>query len=136
LFVASLGSALPIELRPYLLPYDDRLDAIIPGIRSDFAQRALVHFVQLISKNDEDCAADAKRVSDALAEAKAPARPARQVATDEALLALIRTRLHPRASASRLLRQLRDEDQMACEQSRFAKLFRQAQLEGAPHDAP
>jgi hypothetical protein len=135
LFGAGLGSVLPIELRPYLLPYDARLDTIIPGTRSDFAQRALVHFVQGASTGDGDCAADALSVRAALSETKAPVQPARQAATDETLLALIRERLHPHASASRLLRRLRDEDQMACEQSRFAKLFRQAQMEGAPHDA-
>jgi hypothetical protein len=136
LFGAGLGSVLPIELHPHLLPYDDRLDNIIPGTRSDFAQRALVHFVQDVSTGDRDCVADAMSVREALAETAAPVRPARQVATDEVLLALIRARLHPHASASRLLRQLRDEDQMACEQGRFAKLFRQAQTESALHDAP
>lgn len=136
LFGAGLDAVLPTALKPYLLPYDDRLDTLFPGTRSDFAQRALVHFVRNVAVADGDSATDAARVRALLAETKAPTRPERSAVTDEALLTLIRSRLSPRASASRLLRQLRDEDQMACEQGRFARLFRQAQAEGAAHDAP
>lgn len=136
LFGAGLSAVLPMALKPYLLPYDDRLDTLFPGTRSDFAQRALVHFVQNVALADGDYATDAARVRASLAATKAPPRPARRAVTDEALLTLIRSRLSPRASASRLLRQLRDEDQIACEQGRFARLFRQAQTEGAAHDAP
>jgi hypothetical protein len=136
LFGAGLGAVLPTALKPYLLPYDDRLDTLFPGTRSDFAQRALVHFVQNVAVADGDSATDAARARALLAAAKAPSRPERRAATDEALLNLIRARLSPRASASRLLRQLRDEDQIACEQGRFARLFRQAQTEGSAHDAP
>lgn len=136
LFGAGLDATLPITLKPYLLPYDDRLDTLFPGTRSDFAQRALVHFVQNVAAAGGDYAADADGVRASLAATKAPSRPQRRAATDEALLTLIRARLGPRASASRLLRQIRDEDQMACEQGRFARLFRQARTEGAAHDAP
>ena len=136
LFGAGLGTVLPAPLKPYLLPYDDRLDSLFPGTRSDFAQRGLVHFVQNVASTDGDYSTDAARVRALLAATKAPPRPERRAVTDETLLTLIRSRLSPRASASRLLRQLRDEDQMACEQGRFARLFRQAQIEGAAHDAP
>lgn len=135
LFGAGLDAVLPTVLKPYLLPYDDRLDTLFPGTRSDFSQRALVHFVRNVAVDDSDSATDAARVRALLAETKAPKRPERRAVSDEALLALIRTRLSPRASASRLLRQLRDEDQMACEHRRFVRLFRQAQTEGAVHDA-
>jgi hypothetical protein len=130
LFGAGLVAVLPTALKPYLLPYDDRLDTLFPGTRSDFAQRALVHFVQNVAVADGDYATDAVRVRASLAATRAPSRPERRTVSDEALLALISARLSPQASASRLLRQLRDEDQMACEQGRFARLFRQAQMEG------
>lgn len=135
LFGAGLNAVLPTALRPYVLPYDDRLDTLFPGTRSDFAQRALVHFVRNIAVADGDYDTDAARVRALLAATTAPSRPERRAATDDALLALIRARLTPQASASRLLRQLRDDDQIACEQGRFARLFRQAKTEGAAHDA-
>lgn len=134
LFGAGLDGFVPNSLKPYLLPYDDRLDTLFPGTRSDFAQRALVHFARNVDVAEGDYASDAARVRALLAATKAPSRPERRTATDEALLTLIRARLSPRVSASRLLRQLRDEDQMACEQGRFVRLFRQAQTEGAAHD--
>ncbi|WP_421993633.1 hypothetical protein [Roseococcus sp.] len=130
IFGAGLGGVLPAVLKPFLLPYDDRLDTIFPGTRSDFAQRALVHFSRNIAPQDGDISLDAEWVRRAMAKSKSPLRPVRSTATDEALLAVIRSRLHPRASASQLLRRLRDDDQIACEQGRFAKLFRQAQSEG------
>jgi hypothetical protein len=40
--------------------------------------------------------------------------------------------LGPKASASRLLRQLRDQDGIACEHGRFARLFRAAVACGDP----
>jgi hypothetical protein len=102
---------------------------LVPGTKSDFAQRALVHFANHIAGGLADLAVDIAAVTRALAAAEPPPRIVRAPASDAELLKLIRTRLSPSASASRLLRLLRDEDQIACEQSRFAKLFRQVQLE-------
>jgi hypothetical protein len=127
LFGANLSSALPASLHSALAPYDDRLDTIFPGTRSDFAQRAMVHYVEHVALPGADRAAAYKCVLEALADVEMPARLVRRGANDGDLLALIKTRLSPTASASRLLRQLRDDDGIACEQGRFARLFRQAQ---------
>ena len=130
IFGAGLSPALPSSVASQVLPYDDRLDTLLPGTRSDFAQRALVHFTDHIADGVSDLPADVAGVRQALSTVEPPVRTVRSPATDADLLKLIRARLSPRASVSRLLRQIRDEDQIACEQSRFAKLFRQAQLEG------
>ena len=126
LFGAGLASALPASLLGALVPYDDRLDTLFPGTRSDFAQRAMAHYVKHIARAGVDQAAANKCVAEALAEIQLPVRPVRKLASDGDLLALIKARLSPTASASRLLRQLRDDDGIACEQGRFTRLFRQA----------
>lgn len=127
LFGAGLSSTLPKSLHSALAPYDDRLDTLFPGTRSDFAQRALLHYVDHVAQTGADRAAAYTRVLESLAAVEMPARPVRRGANDGDLLTLIKTRLSPTASASRLLRQLRDDDGIACEQRRFARLFRQAQ---------
>jgi hypothetical protein len=129
LFGAGLKPLLPPPLSEAVVPYDDRLDTVMPGTRSDFAQRALLHFVQNIADVARDRRGDREAVGRALASVRAPLRPVRRSASDADILTLIKTRLTPAASASRLLRQLRDGDQIACEQGRFAELFRKAKAE-------
>ncbi len=126
IFGAGVKGALPLTLRQAVMPYDERLNALIPGTRSDFAQRAMVHFVQSIAHLPLDRAGDAVEVSAALANVVSPVAVKRPQRTDAELLTIIAGRLGPRASASGLLRQLRDEDCIACEQGRFGRLFRQA----------
>jgi hypothetical protein len=127
-FGAGLKPVLPKRLHDTVAPYDDRLDTIFPGTRSDFAQRAMVHYVEHIARSGADRKALNTLVLAALAPVETRVRVIRQGASDIALLALIKARLGPKASASRLLRQLRDDDGIACEQGRFARLFRQAQV--------
>lgn len=124
IFGANLVRALPEALHSAVLPYDDRLDALVPGTRSDFAQRALLHFVDHVAGQPMDRAADSAAVRSALSRVAAPERPVRMQRSDADLLLLIKGRITPRASASGLLRQLRDVDGIACEQGRFARLFK------------
>jgi hypothetical protein len=126
LFGAGIESALPRLLHPTIAPYDDRLDTIFPGTRSDFAQRAMVHYADHIAQNATDRDAGHRLIAATLASVDRPVRVVRPGADDSALIALIRTLLTPQASASRLLRQLRDDNGIACEQGRFARLFREA----------
>jgi hypothetical protein len=126
IFGANLVRALPEPLHSAIVPYDDRLDALLPGTRSDFAQRALFHFVDNIAGQPMDRAADGAAVRSVLSRFAVPERPARMHRSDADLLLLIKGRLTPRASASGLLRQLRDVDGIACEQGRFARLFKAA----------
>ncbi|GAN75838.1 hypothetical protein Asru_0009_31 [Acidisphaera rubrifaciens HS-AP3] len=129
IFGAGLSTLLPPTVREAVAPYDDRLDTMMPGTRSDFAQRALLHFAQHIAVVARDQKGDAEAVKCALAPVRAPLRPTRRSGSDADILTLIKARLAPGASASRLLRQLRDEDYIACEQGRFTELFRQAKAE-------
>lgn len=124
IFGASLASALPAALQPALAPYDARLEAILPGTRSDFSQRALHHFVGLVAgegKQDRD--ADYAEVTSALAKVTAPERPRRPRRSDAELLELIAARLESQLGVARILRALRDEEGVACEQSRFSRLY-------------
>ncbi|RWC25203.1 MULTISPECIES: hypothetical protein [unclassified Mesorhizobium] len=128
IFGASLASALPVTLAPSVLPYDDRLDAILPGTRADFSQRAMLHFVRLVAtKRDAyDRDADYAAVEAAIGGVAAPDRPRRLRRNDAEIVQLILARLRSQSGIARILRALRDEEGVACEQSRFSRLYRAA----------
>ncbi|MER9593983.1 hypothetical protein [Mesorhizobium sp. M0244] len=128
IFGASLAPALPAALRPSLTPYDDRLDAILPGTRADFSQRALLHFVQMaaINRGSYDRDADYAAIEAAMGAVTPPERPRRPRRNDAEILQLILSRLHTQSGIARILRALRDEEGVACEQSRFSRLYRTA----------
>lgn len=124
IFGASLASVLPPALHPALAPYDARLEAILPGTRSDFSQRALHHFVSLIAGEGlQNRDADYAAVTSTLAKVTAPDRPSRPRRSDAELLELIAVRLQSQLGIARILRALRDEEGVACEQSRFSRLY-------------
>lgn len=133
---AGLAPHLPERVRTAaLLPYDERLDRLVPGVRGDFCQRALGHFVGLLEEervrppDGADVAAHSAIVEDALGPARTGKAPQRSRATDEVIAQRISARLSTGArdpSASLLLRAVRDEDGIACEASRFARLYRAA----------
>jgi hypothetical protein len=128
IFGASLAPALPAALRHTLMPYDARLDAVFPGTRADFSQRALLHFVRSVavkgSAPDRD--ADHAAVETALSGVAAPSRLRRPRRTDTEILQLIAGRLQSQSGIARILRALRDDEGVACEQARFSRLYRTA----------
>ena len=128
IFGASLAPALPASLHPALAPYDDRLDVLLPGTRADFSQRALLHFVRSVAvKHDaQNRDADYAAVEAALGGVVAPDRPRRPRRTDDEILHLILAHLRSQSGIARILRALRDEEGVACEQSRFGRLYRAA----------
>jgi hypothetical protein len=118
-----------------VLPYDSRLDgpdSPIPGTKSDFASRALRHFVGLVGQASENSlAGDIETVADALMGMRTPALPIRvRISDDEIQQALIAHWRHVQGNRNKLLRHLRDELLVSCEQSRFARLARQLEEEG------
>ncbi len=133
IFGASLATALPPKLGPALAPYDERLDAVLPGTRADFSQRALLHFVRTVAdRHDEpDRSADYEAVEAALDGVVAPDRLYRPRRTDEEILQIIVSRLRTQSGIARVLRALRDEEGVACEQSRFSRLYRAALVQSA-----
>ena len=62
----------------------------------------------------------------ALERAASPNRMRRPRRTDEEILRLISARLKSQGGIARILRALRDEEGVACEQSRFSRLYKTA----------
>jgi len=125
------SAALPPPLQSICMPYDERLDgpdSPLRGTRSDFAQRALAHFVENVLEKRPNGSADhhAHRVRSSLAQLRPPPTVARPRLNDQELLAWIRRHwAEEQGHSSRLLRRLRDVAGFACEQSRFAALCHQ-----------
>jgi hypothetical protein len=125
IFGVSLEAALPATLHAAIAPYDERLNAIFPGTRTDFAQRAMLHFVRSVaprlSKGRED---DFASVRASLNGLKLPLLLQRPRVTDEEILAIIKRRLRMQSGAAPMLAALRHEEGVACEQARFGRLYR------------
>ncbi|MEY9242500.1 hypothetical protein ABIF27_003155 [Bradyrhizobium elkanii] len=125
IFGASLEIALPASLHGAIAPYDERLNSILPGTRTDFAQRAMLHFARSVatkpSRGRED---DFVGVRSALKNLELPRLVQRPRLTDEEILAVIQKRLRIQSGAARMLAALRHEEGVACEQSRFGRLYR------------
>ena len=98
------------------MPYDDRLESVdgYSGTRADFPQRAMRHFVERL---------EAQKLSLTNAH-EAVTRSLRRYSNQE-ITRLIREQWETADGRSTtLLRYLRDEAFVSCEQSRFAQLFR------------
>lgn len=110
------------------MPYDDRFDGADspnPGTRADFASRAARHFVEEILSGRSKGSTEQHRadVEQALAGRTSVERPVRTRATDEEITTLLRR--HWKAAhgqTARLLRVLRDDLGIACEQGRLSRL--------------
>lgn len=135
LFTRAPLDRIPQALRPFAMPYDDRLDgpdSLLGGTRSDFAGRALRHFAEYIATPADmrSAAEHSAAVSIALANWR-PAVPIDRTRLDDAsLLELIRVHWDSEnGSTGRLLRRFRDELGIACEQRRFSDLAHQIRVE-------
>ncbi|TIW52168.1 MAG: hypothetical protein E5V54_31250 [Mesorhizobium sp.] len=123
------------ELRGFVMPYDDRLDgpdSTMRGTRSDFASRALRHFVEHvhIAFGGNDAATDSLHVTAMLRDWRYPTRVQRDRCDDDAMRRLINEHwLMANGSTARLLRLFRDELNIACEQGRLAGLVRKVRAE-------
>jgi hypothetical protein len=121
---------LPSELAPAWMPYDDRLDQVgggLAGTQSDFAQRALRHFVETMGARPLSATDHRAAVAQALSSLTFRSVPVRERSDDTAILALIRRDwdlVDGRSGA--MLRHLRDDLLVACEQGRFKRLFKTA----------
>jgi hypothetical protein len=126
LFTKEDPAALPEGLRKAWMPYDDRLDATADGLagtQSDFAQRALRHFAVVLG--DKGCPdQDRAAVRHALDGLSARQVPVRTRASDSDLQIAIRTQWDAvQGRSGAMLRHIRDDLGMACEQGRFRTLF-------------
>ena len=123
------------------MPYDDRLDCIgsgFSGTQSDFAQRALRHFVtELLSKDadgDGDVHTHRTMVLDSLSTIGRREMPKRKRLSDDEIYNAIRDNwAEGRGQSSALLRIIRHKLGIACEQSRFRTIYHSVKkiMEGA-----
>lgn len=123
---AGLGHV-PTRLKTSVMPYDERLEGVANhgGTRSDFPQRALKHFVAHLHAQELSLENARKQVHTAMTTSFKRTIPTRMKAQDEQIAELIRTHWSSyEGSASKLLRFLRDEAHVACEQSRFSGIWR------------
>lgn len=123
------ASRLPEKLRGVLMPYDDRfdgMDSVNSGTRADFAQRAGRHFVEeILLPNYERSPNDhALAVAGALEKMARPISVKRRSLSDQEIITLIEKHWGAACGkSSRMLRVLRDDLLVACEQKRFQRLF-------------
>lgn len=119
------ASTLLPRLQSAVLPYDERLEGLAPyaGTRSDFPQRALRHFVAVLKGQSFPLGVARQRVREAMEALRKPILPDRQRKTDAEIVALLQQNWNRfNGSATALLRFLRDDALVACEQSRFRSL--------------
>lgn len=125
LFTRASIERVPHGLRPFVMPYDERLDgpdSEIQGTLGDFASRALRHFAKNIALAQDSRTASEHftAVAASLKGQRVPRRIERVRYDDAAMLDLIRSRWDD--PNGRSLRRFRDEFNVACEQSRFRAL--------------
>lgn len=128
IFTSAAGARqVPKHLGECVMPYDNRLDATseFAGTQSDFAQRALRHFVEALHAASLPLEEARAAVVEAFVRQAFPIRTEGRRMSDEDIRHLIATQwpLHAGQSA-RLLRYLRDEAGVACEQKRFSRIWR------------
>lgn len=127
----SLKKSVPEAILSAFVPYDERLESAqtgVAGTRSDFPQRAARHFVaSVLSQADalgESTEQHAVRVSKFLAQFRRPEIPVRGRYSDDMIKDVIRGMWdESQGRVTTGLRLLRRERQIACEQSRFKRLF-------------
>lgn len=134
LFTAAPRDSILDDLRDITMPYDARLESFPgrAGTLSDFAQRALRHFIEVIlpACPDGDAPAHAALVSATLKGAQPPVRKRGRSVSDDEIAALIRANWNQaNGKSAAMLRLLRDSFAVACEQKRFKKLFALARAE-------
>lgn len=112
-----------------VMPYDERLEGLpaYAGTRSDFPQRALRHFVTVLQGQTLPLEHAHEQVREAMAALQKPVLPPRERKTDDEIVTLLRQNWQRlRGSSTALLRYLRDDALIACEQSRFRTLHQRA----------
>lgn len=132
IFGRGVAETLPARIAPFVMPYDDRLDTLLPGTCTDFSHRALSHFANNIASRAGAAADHRQMVAAALGRVSAPPRPERPRRSDGEIIARIQAHLKTGAGIRNTLRRLRDQDAIACEQGRFTRLYRMALDQGVP----
>jgi hypothetical protein len=124
-------SSVPQKAQELVMPYDERFDgpdSINPGTRADFSQRIARHFVENILSNNlcSSYKEHTKAVQDFLRPMRFPLQVKRTQKSNVEIESIILKKWNDAGgSSAKMLRILRDNELVACEQSRFANIFRQ-----------
>lgn len=133
IFTSPAGaSEVPASLRSAVMPYDDRLESVaaFAGTRADFPQRALRHFIECLDGTAASLEASRAMVENSLNAYELRQIPERRRLDDEQVKALIIQRWDScQGRSAQLLRALRDQELVACEQGRFAQIWRELRHE-------
>jgi hypothetical protein len=118
-----------------LLPYGERLDgprSPIKGTKSDFAQRAGLHFATYVwpSSKNRSFATHSEKIIELLKVMGTPKKIVNKKISDEEVEKIILANWEKcQGYSSVMLRILRDELKIACEQSRFKNIFNQLKIQ-------
>jgi hypothetical protein len=133
IFTSEAGCVeVPSQLRSCVLPYTERLETLdgYDGTRAEFPQRALRHFVCVLGGHKLSLSDAQAAVRKSLSRLDFRSIPQRQRKTDEEIADLIRKGwVQCEGGSTRLHRYLRDDQLVACEQSRFRVIWRQLRAE-------
>jgi hypothetical protein len=127
IFTATAGvNCVPSNLSACVMPYDDRLESVpsYAGTRIDFAQRALKHFVVALDATSLPIEQARRQVQSALSRRPRPIRRVGVRLSDDELRATLKESwVRHEGRSTRLLRYLRDEAGISCEQKRFCRIW-------------
>lgn len=129
IFTSAAGAqCVPDHLKSCVMPYDERLESVrgFAGTQSDFAQRALRHFVEVLQATSMPLEEAGIAVSASLAHRRRRPRPVGQRMTDDEIRQVLTAQwTRHSGSSTKLLRYLRDEARISCEQKRFSRLWQE-----------
>lgn len=129
IFTSTAGAlCVPDHLRECVMPYDERLESVsgFAGTRSDFAQRALRHFVEVLQATPMPLKEAREAVSGSLAHRRRrPSRIGQRMTDDQLRQVLTSQWTRHSGRSTKLLRYLRDEAGISCEQKRFRRLWQE-----------
>jgi hypothetical protein len=118
------------HVKKCVMPYDDRLEAVFPGTKADYPQRAMRHFVESLAAHKLSRSDGYEKVHRAMSALEAPRLPPRTKATDAQIMSMLTDQWSRHGGqSSRLLRYLRDDALVACEQGRFRELWLQVKAQ-------
>jgi hypothetical protein len=127
IFTSAVGArCVPDHLQGCVMPYDERLESVrgYAGTQSDFAQRALRHFVEVLQATPMPLEEARSAVAASLANRRRRQRSMGQRMTDDEILKVLAVQwTRHSGSSTKLLRYLRDEARISCEQKRFSRLW-------------
>lgn len=130
IFTSPLGQKkieLNQVLKSQIIPYDERFEdkkSGYSGTRVDFPQRTLRHFVEILNLENKPTTLSQQKVLTFLSNLKKPTLPSRLRLSDEEIKKIIKINWDANFGLShKLLKHIRHVELVACEQSRFKKLW-------------